>query len=52
MTEDYIVLQVRKFPLINVLWLGCIVMFIGTIMAVIYRVRLSRNSKIEKESEI
>ena len=52
MTEDYIVLQVRKFPLINVLWLGCFVMFIGTIMAVVYRVKLSRNSKIEKQSEI
>jgi cytochrome c-type biogenesis protein CcmF len=51
-TEDYIVLQVRKFPLINVLWLGCIVMFIGTLMAVVYRIKLSRNSKIEKETEI
>lgn len=48
-TEDYIVLQVRKFPLINVLWLGCIVMFIGTLMAVIYRIKLARNSKVETE---
>lgn len=48
-TEDYIVLQVRKFPLILVLWVGCILMFIGTIMAVIYRVKLSQKlNKVEE----
>lgn len=49
-TEDYIVLQVRKFPLILVLWIGCIIMFLGTFMAVLSRIRSVR--KNEKEENI
>jgi len=38
-TGEFIVLHAIRFPFINILWLGCIVMFTGTIMAVVYRVR-------------
>lgn len=48
-TRDYIVLQVRKFPMINLLWLGCIIMFLGTFMAALYRYRANKLAKNEKE---
>jgi cytochrome c-type biogenesis protein CcmF len=32
--RDFVVMQASIFPLINVLWLGCILMAIGTFMAV------------------
>jgi cytochrome c-type biogenesis protein CcmF len=37
--QDMIVLQAIIFPYINVLWLGCILMFIGTFLARFYRSR-------------
>ena len=40
---DFIVVQAIKFPLINVLWLGCILMTIGCFMAVRRRLKLSKN---------
>lgn len=39
-TREFIVLHAIRFPFINILWIGCIVMFIGTIMAVVYRLKL------------
>ena len=39
---DFIVIQAIIFPLINVLWLGCILMTLGCFMAV--RRRLKRNN--------
>ncbi len=41
---DFIVIQAIIFPLINVLWLGCILMTIGCFMAVRRRLRLNRNA--------
>jgi cytochrome c-type biogenesis protein CcmF len=38
---DYVVIEVSEFPAINVLWLGCIVMIIGTTIAI--RERMRRN---------
>jgi cytochrome c-type biogenesis protein CcmF len=38
---DFVVIEVSEFPAINVLWLGCIVMIIGTVIAI--RERLRRN---------
>jgi cytochrome c-type biogenesis protein CcmF len=35
----YITLKAYKFPYINVLWLGTIVMVIGFLMSMFYRVR-------------
>jgi len=38
---DFVVIEVSEFPAINVLWLGCIIMIIGTAIAL--RERLRRN---------
>ena len=35
----YITLKAYKFPYINVLWLGTIIMFIGFMMSMVYRLR-------------
>lgn len=40
--KDFIVMEASIFPAINILWLGCILMFLGTIVAVRERVRVSR----------
>jgi cytochrome c-type biogenesis protein CcmF len=37
--KDFIVMQAMIFPYINILWMGCIVMFIGTLMAIVERIR-------------
>ncbi|MFN9391713.1 MAG: hypothetical protein ACK57W_00170 [Flavobacteriales bacterium] len=37
-----LILTAQVFPAINVLWLGCIVMIIGTTMAIRHRWKLSR----------
>ncbi len=39
--RDFIVMQAMIFPYINILWIGCIVMAIGTILAIIERLRKS-----------
>lgn len=36
-TKEYVVLKAIVFPYINILWVGIVIMFIGTIMAVVYR---------------
>jgi len=38
-SKDFIVMEVYVFPYINVLWLGCIIMAIGTAIAIIERIR-------------
>lgn len=38
-TKDFIVMEAYVFPYINILWLGCIIMAVGTIIAVIERIR-------------
>ncbi len=40
--KEFIVLQAIQFPMINILWIGCIVMFIGTVMAIAHRIRESK----------
>ena len=37
--KEFIIMQAKTFPLINLLWLGVILMLVGSIMAVIYRVK-------------
>lgn len=41
-TKEFIVMEAHLFPFINVLWLGCIVMAIGTCIAIIERVKQMR----------
>ncbi|MBL7934906.1 MAG: cytochrome c biogenesis protein CcsA [Bacteroidia bacterium] len=40
-TKEFVVLEAYMFPFINVLWLGCLVMIIGTIVAIIERRRVN-----------
>ena len=40
--RDFIVMQAMIFPYINVLWIGCIVMVIGTVLAIVERVKRNR----------
>lgn len=39
---DFIIIEVSEFPAINVLWLGCLIMVIGTLIAIRERVRKSK----------
>ncbi len=43
--KDFIVLEAYVFPYINVLWLGCLIMAAGTIIAIIERIRKFRKQK-------
>jgi cytochrome c-type biogenesis protein CcmF len=36
---DFIVMQAIVFPYINILWGGCIVMIIGTLLAIVERIK-------------
>ena len=39
---DFIVMQAIVFPLINILWLGSILMVLGTFMAIRQRIKTSK----------
>jgi len=41
-TKEFVVLEAYMFPFINVLWIGCIVMVIGTVVAIIERRRANK----------
>lgn len=43
--KDFIVMEAYLFPFINILWVGCIVMMIGTAVAIVERVRKNRHEK-------
>ncbi len=43
--KEFIVLQAIQFPMINILWIGCIIMFLGTVMAIRRRVKISNKTK-------
>ncbi len=40
--KEYIVMQAIVFPYINLLWIGSILMLLGTLMAVYYRVKTNK----------
>jgi cytochrome c-type biogenesis protein CcmF len=40
--KDFIVMEAYVFPYINILWLGCIIMAIGTGIAIAERIRKFR----------
>jgi cytochrome c-type biogenesis protein CcmF len=40
--KEFMVMQAIVFPGINILWLGCILMFLGSLLAVIHRVKKDR----------
>jgi cytochrome c-type biogenesis protein CcmF len=41
-SKDFIVMEAYVFPYINILWLGCLIMAFGTVLAVIERLRVNR----------
>jgi cytochrome c-type biogenesis protein CcmF len=45
-TKDFIVMEAYVFPYINILWLGCLIMGTGTIIAIIERLRKSKNQAV------
>src|SRR5690606_23785009 len=44
--KEFIVLQAIQFPMINILWIGCIIMFLGTVMAIRHRIKISKKSTL------
>lgn len=40
--SEFIIMKAIVFPYINVLWLGCILLIIGTIIAIIQRIKISK----------
>lgn len=46
-TREFVVLEAYMFPYINVLWLGCLLMVIGTTVAIIERRRVNKISVIK-----
>lgn len=45
--EEYLVMQAIVFPMINILWLGSILMALGTLMAVRARIRSRRGKRVK-----
>ncbi|MEZ4800453.1 MAG: cytochrome c biogenesis protein CcsA [Flavobacteriales bacterium] len=43
--KDMLILSAEIFPQINILWLGCIIMVIGTTMSIRHRIKLSKIKK-------
>lgn len=43
--REYIVLQAIVFPYINLLWIGALLMLIGTLMAVYFRVKTNKRNE-------
>jgi cytochrome c-type biogenesis protein CcmF len=44
--KDFIVMEAYVFPYINVLWLGCLIMAIGTGIAIVERIRKVKKQKV------
>lgn len=42
--KDYIILKAIVFPYINLLWGGCIIMIIGTVIAIFNRIQQSKKA--------
>ena len=49
--RDFVVMEAYVFPYINILWLGCLVMAFGTIIAIRERLRLLRFKASEIKNE-
>jgi cytochrome c-type biogenesis protein CcmF len=41
-TKEFVVLEAYMFPFINVLWLGCLIMIVGTTVAILERRRINK----------
>ena len=45
-SKDFIVLEAYMFPFINILWLGCLIMVLGTVIAILERRRVNKLKSI------
>jgi cytochrome c-type biogenesis protein CcmF len=43
--RDMLIMTAQVFPQINVLWIGCLVMVIGTVMAIRHRYKIAQKNK-------
>jgi cytochrome c-type biogenesis protein CcmF len=43
--KEFVVMEAFIFPYINVLWMGCIIMIIGTVLSIRQRIRKNREAK-------
>jgi len=48
--SEFLVMQAIIFPGINILWIGCVLMFLGTLLAVVQRVRNGGRKKTEPKT--
>lgn len=46
-SKDFIVLEAVVFPYINVLWFGCLIMVLGTVLSIRQRIKKSKEAKKE-----
>ena len=44
-SKDFIVLEAVVFPYINVLWFGCLIMVLGTVLSIRQRIKKSKEAK-------
>lgn len=40
--SEFIIMKAIIFPYINILWIGCILLIIGTVLAIIHRIKISK----------
>jgi len=43
--RDFIVMRAVIFPQINILWIGCLIMILGTILAIVERIKVNRKTE-------
>lgn len=46
--KDFIIMKAIIFPVINILWMGCIIMAIGTVLAIIQRAKTQSTKKVSE----
>jgi len=44
-SKDFIVMEAIVFPYINVLWMGCVIMALGTLLSIRQRIRKNREAR-------
>ena len=45
-SREFIIMKAIIFPLINILWLGCIIMVIGSMMAIFHRYKIKKLASV------
>lgn len=43
--RDFVIMKAIIFPGINILWIGCVMMILGTVLAVRHRIRVNQSSE-------